>query len=390
MISVKVLHLASFQGNVGDNANHNGFYSAISGITEYDFSFTQLEIREFFWKDRFFDEELVEYINTFDLFVFGGGNYFELWVDHSPTGTSFMMPNSLFEKINIPIVFNCLGVDPAQGSSAQAISKFKKFLDAVQAKNNSFLSVRNDGSFETLDIYLGQHYQSMFCHAVDAGCNLQLDNCPDENFRLKNSNYVCINLAGDMLEKRFAGNIQRFEDFLREFADTVQSLVQDSFVDEIVLVPHILADVDVLCQFSKLFDCRLQRQKITFAPLLHGQGSEIELFKYYSYSSFNICNRFHANLCSIALGKPTLMLYNYRQIRKLAEEISLAHFLLPIESGLISQESKELIRAMALDPSIFVDQFMEASLSMKSSYMSYISELKSFLDGKLKPSIASL
>ncbi|MDC0269647.1 hypothetical protein OAK57_03160 [Synechococcus sp. AH-551-N23] len=389
MISVKVLHLASFQGNVGDNANHNGFYSAISTIKDYAFSFTTLEIRDFFWKDRFFDENLVEYINSFDLFVFGGGNYFELWVDHSPTGTSFMMTNALFERIDIPIIFNCLGVDPAQGTSTSAVSKFKNFLDTVQNKNNSFLSVRNDGSFETLGLYLGDHYQSIFYHAVDAGCNLRLDNCPDNNFLFKHSKYVCINLAGDMLERRFAGNIQFFQAFLRDFAQTVQSLIEDSLVDEIVLVPHILADIDVLYQFSKMFDYKLQRQKLTFAPLLHGQGCEVEVFKYYKYSAFNICNRFHANLCSIAFEKPTLMLYNYRQIKKLAEETSLQDFLVPIESGSIASDSKNLIRAVALNPSQFAHPFIDASSSMRSRYMSYISELSSFLDDKFKPFLVS-
>ena len=52
-------------------------------------------------------------INRYKGLVIGGGNYFELWPKNSPTGTSIAMPLELFDKIEVPVFFNALGVDIA-------------------------------------------------------------------------------------------------------------------------------------------------------------------------------------------------------------------------------------------------------------------------------------
>ena len=79
MKTIKTLHLASFDGNVGDNANHSGFYRHLKAQPGYDFAIEQLEIREYYWKQRFFDDGFVDLVNDYDLLIIGGGNYFELW-----------------------------------------------------------------------------------------------------------------------------------------------------------------------------------------------------------------------------------------------------------------------------------------------------------------------
>ena len=88
MTKLNILHIASFTGNIGDNANHLGFRGWFERVAEADVIWTELEIREFYWKNRFWDRSFVEYANGFNLIIIGGGNYFELWVDKSPTGTS--------------------------------------------------------------------------------------------------------------------------------------------------------------------------------------------------------------------------------------------------------------------------------------------------------------
>lgn len=130
MKKLKTLHLASFNGNIGDNANHNGFYKHLESL-DYEFEIDELEIREFYWKQRSFDESFVELVNSYDLLIVGGGNYFELWVEDSPTGTSISIELELLKKINTPILFNALGVDPGQGASEANIQKFRDFLDVL-------------------------------------------------------------------------------------------------------------------------------------------------------------------------------------------------------------------------------------------------------------------
>jgi len=131
MKRVKTLHLASFNGNIGDNANHYGFYKYLKKSPEYSFEIDELEIREFYWKERFFDKSFVALVNSYDLLIVGGGNYFELWVEDSPTGTSIAIELELLKQIKTPIMFNALGVDPGQGVSEKNIIRFRNFLDLL-------------------------------------------------------------------------------------------------------------------------------------------------------------------------------------------------------------------------------------------------------------------
>ena len=228
---LKVLHLASFSGNVGDLLNHEGFYSS-QGLDKSRYNITQLEIRDFYRRKRFFDAEFAEYVNTHDLFIVGGGNYFELWVDHSPTGTSFMMDIRDFRLIKIPVIFNALGVDPGQGASDTNISKFKMFIDFLLGRNDTLISVRNDGSFGTIVDLLGQDYAKAVLWTPDAGFNANFANISEH----KRS--ISINIAGDMLENRF-GDSLGVQKHCSLIAETVREMIENGVAKEVVFIPHI-------------------------------------------------------------------------------------------------------------------------------------------------------
>ena len=55
--TLKVLHVASFIGNIGDSANHLGSKYLREKYLSFDFKITQKEIREFYWKEWFFNSE---------------------------------------------------------------------------------------------------------------------------------------------------------------------------------------------------------------------------------------------------------------------------------------------------------------------------------------------
>jgi hypothetical protein len=68
---LRVLHLASFAGNIGDLANHAGGRRMLAERLGFVLEFTDLEIREFYWKQRSFDDAFVDYANSFDLLIIG-------------------------------------------------------------------------------------------------------------------------------------------------------------------------------------------------------------------------------------------------------------------------------------------------------------------------------
>jgi len=149
MKTKKILHFASFIGNIGDNANHYGLYKSLrKNLTGIDYKITKEEIREYFWKEKFFNEKIIDYFNKFDLIIIGGGNFFELWVEDSRTGTSVDIPVNFFKKIKTPVLFFALGVDIAQGYSLSNKLKFEKLLDYLKDDDKYLISVRNDGALK--------------------------------------------------------------------------------------------------------------------------------------------------------------------------------------------------------------------------------------------------
>lgn len=319
-MKLKVLHLASFDGNIGDNANHFGFYKNLRNIKNFTFEITQLEIREFYWGISYFDDDFVSLVNKYDLLIIGGGNYFELWVENSPTGTSVAIELYNLAKIKTPIIFNALGVDCGQGTSVQNLKKFCKFLDAIIDRKD-FISVRNDGATKTINKFIGEKYLSHIVSCPDAGFLVEVD--PPHKY-YTGKKILAVNIVCDMPEVRFSGmggNLN-YSQFKNEFSSVISSFLKHYNSFEVVFVPHIFSDLKVIYEIIELIPDSIRRRKISVAPLMHGTDSFKHVMSIYNEANLTLANRFHANICSLGLGTPTIGLGNYLQIFELYNEIS--------------------------------------------------------------------
>ena len=325
--TLKTLHLASFNGNIGDNANHFGFYKYLHQNQEFHFDITELEIREFYWKQRFFNEDFVKLVNSYDLLIVGGGNYFELWVETSPTGTSIAIELELLQKIQTPILWNALGVDDGQGVTQKNIQKFQKFLDLL-IERKDFISIRNDGAKDTLLQYIDKKYLQHIYHSVDAGFFVDI---PDASPYYTTKHYIAINIATDMEEVRFKDIT--YKDFIEEWKNFTLEFLKKHETYEVVFVPHIFRDIDFINELLQILPDSIRRQKISIAPLLHGEKSFYEVMSIYKNAQVVLANRFHANVCSIGLGTPTIGLYNYKQIQALYKELNSQEFVNITQKG---------------------------------------------------------
>lgn len=320
---LRVCHVASFGGNVGDNANHNGTYQLLRRNLEADLTFTQVEIREFYYKQKSFDQSFVSLVNNHDLCLIGGGNYFELWVEDSCTGTSIDLSIELLNKITTPLVFYALGVDAGQGVTDSRLRRFQSFLDSVFANEHMLVSVRNDGASATIEKYLGKPYLERISLAPDGGFFTSVQDTTHPEI-LPHRQVIAINLAGDMPDTRFPGATSKCHDlssFISEFAEVCTELLESQPDIDLLLIPHIYRDIGV---YSLLFDHlpdSLRRFRMTMAPYLHGAGSEKYIFDLYKKSTLSLGMRFHANVCPIGLGTPSLGLTCYPQIAHLYREL---------------------------------------------------------------------
>lgn len=316
---IRVLHLASFVGNIGDLANHAGARRLLARHVPFRLEFTELEIREFYWKQRHFDAAFVDYANSFDLLIIGGGNYFELWVDHSLTGTSIDIAPELLRRLTVPTLLHSLGVDTGQGYTERSAARFKAFMTTVLERDDMFVSVRNDGSTRALREVLGEAMASRIPMLPDGGFFAGTragPKAPDQGLCMG------INIAGDMLDKRFDRALG-VDGFLDELAAASCALMDRHPDLRIVLMPHIWRDVALIAQLLPRFaDSYLRRRVVVgrLEPTVRGLGDFLA-----SYQAFDVVlgMRFHANVCPIGMGVPTRGLLNYPQVQRLYEELDL-------------------------------------------------------------------
>ena len=277
---LRVLHLASFSGNIGDNANHMGFRPWVEAQIGRAIEWSDLEIREFYWRERQFDDAFVALANAHDVVVIGGGNYFELWVESSPTGTSIAIDPARFGQIRVPVLFNALGVDAGQGVPAISLERFQTFLGALIDSPQYLVSVRNDGAIETLRTYLGERYVEGVHHVPDGGFFLPAPDAASSGLLDSGRRYVGINLACDMAEVRFEafGSQGGRAGFVGEFAEAISKLARAHPETSFVFFPHIFKDLDIISDVLGALDDRLRRTRVVVAPYASGPAGAAEIF----------------------------------------------------------------------------------------------------------------
>lgn len=340
--SLRVLHLASFAGNIGDLANHAGSRRMLAERLNFSFEFTDLEIREFYWKTRSFDDAFVDYANSFDLMIVGGGNYFELWVEHSATGTSIDISPKRLARLKVPTLFFALGVDTGLGYRAQSAYRFNAFIATILDRRNLFVCVRNDGSSRALNEVLGSATAARIPTMPDGGFFADPAGCSME---APNSGRIGINIAGDMLKRRFDRDLDA-EGFLRELAGACQALMDAKPKLRIDLMPHMWRDTTFIAQLLPMFPDPYLRRRIAVGRLEPGEAGLANFLQ--SYRSFDLVlgMRFHANVCPIGMGVPTRGLLNYPQVEHLYKEIGMFDRLIDVR---VASFGKRIVEAVLSD-----------------------------------------
>lgn len=328
MEKLKVLHVASFNGNIGDNANHNGFRKRLIEALEREIIFTNLEIREFYqlWNLRSFNsDEFINLCNNHDLVIIGGGNFFELKWDYSHTGTTIDINEHTLDQIKTPLLFNGVGCDVAKGVSQNSVEKFRMFLERVTNDKNILVSVRNDGSYDTIKRLYGDSFDKKI-HKV-----------PDGAFFMKPKKFyfpevksgyksIGINVVSDMQEIRFNSEVNNsvsYDDFINGFSIILNELLQKYGDYQIIFFPHIYSDLNAINHILEKMEDKYRRIRIVVAPCLTGEGSEDYIFSLYKECDLIMGMRFHSNVCAISQNIPTVALCSYKKIFDLYKEINL-------------------------------------------------------------------
>jgi len=302
---MKILHVASFLGNIGDNASHMGFKRIVdSFLSKYEIK--RMEIRKFYknynLKDKCeFNEEFIDFANTFDLLVIGGGGFLDYWVKDSVTGTTIDIFPGLLKKLTTPMLVASIGCNPHREVPEGNIAKFRGFLDELCARPNIKIALRNDGSVNSFKNEIGEHYLEYMEEILDNGYFYE----PGE-FAIFSDNrrYAAVNITNDQLtmKSNLRGNIDTTS-YYKELSKSLTYLITQENLD-VVLVPHIYSDLKAISDLLVNMDDFLIRQHVTIAPCIqYDEGANL-LFSIYKKSSLVLGMRYHANVCNMAMVKP--------------------------------------------------------------------------------------
>lgn len=341
-----VLHIASFTGNVGDNANHNGTYEQLQTNLGRELRCKPMEMRKFYENytksDALsFNDSFVTKANDADLVLIGGGSFFDLWLENSATGTTVDISPSQLEQIQTPLVFNglgCIPVDPTE----TVIRNFQRFLDHAFAIDNVLVSVRNDGSREHIRTYVGQEYAEGTDEIPDGGFFVHVDDTPHPEIPSEHT-VVAINAVADMPERRF-GSDSSYEQFITEFANFADEFLTRDDMHHLLFIPHIYSDLGAISDVLSKMDVMFRRERVTTAPYLNGPGSERYIFDLYNRADLSMGLRFHANVCSIGLETPSIGLANgHPKVGDLYQNVGCADRLVDVSTADFSRELLELV-----------------------------------------------
>lgn len=351
---MKVLHIASFTGNIGDNANHLGMRSKLESMLGQKPEYTELEIRYCYriytGPDRWqFDDSFVSLANDHDMIIIGGGNFFEPWLDESANATTINITNERLKNIRKPLVFYGVGFDIHKGISNTNLNKFIGFVDQCIEQKNIFLSFRNDGSLKNFKIAFPNRKDlfSLIDVVPDGGFFYDVQES-SANY-LQSGKYIGINIASDMKELRFpeAANTG-WDKFLNEMADFLQVELNQHQDKNVILFPHIYKDVLSIGELMERLDDRLCRGRVIVAPFACGWSACQHIFSLYKQCQLVLGMRFHSNVCSIAMGIPAIPLATYPKLIDLYQEIGMGNRIVIANKEGFSQDIRS--NPVFLDP----------------------------------------
>lgn len=328
---IDVLHLASFSGNIGDNANHNGTRRRLRETLDEQVSFESLEIRRHYQNYEgenplSFDKSFTNRANKKDLLLIGGGSFFDVWIDSSSTGTTIDISKDQINNINTPIVFHGMGCIFSKNESKKNKKKFIDFLSWIVQSKKCLVSVRNDGSYDRIkDVVPEQVMKGV--HVIPDGAFFMKNASKKFGYSLAGRNEtIGVNIVSDMPRLRFDGDksYNTYDGFIVRLSNVLEGYLEKEEKRRVILIPHIHSDLKAISDLLQVTAERIRRHQMTVAPYLSGQGDEKKIFGLYKVVDLVIGMRYHSNVCAIGLETPSIGLANgHPKVKDMYESLSM-------------------------------------------------------------------
>lgn len=375
----RIMHIASFKGNVGDIVNHHGFTESLREVCEEELFFEKIEIRDFYRnsKKRSFDLKFAEEINQYDVLVLGGGGFFDVRWNDSFTGTTIDMDKDFIHAINIPVIVNAMGVhNLGDERFKEASERFINFINYVKTKGNWFLSFRNDGSIKR---FINQY-------GSDAAKGIEV--VPDNGFvfrehvsiwnRKDDSITIGFNVSNDLFVHDFLSGCSE-ADIYEGIVDAIRYCCEKNY--KVQLFVHTPQDIEMVHMIYKRLDDAYFRYNIIIAPYrpLDVEGTR-QLAEYYKSCDVVVAMRFHANILGLQNEVPTVGLAGHEQISDLYEEINLQKYCIKVGEPDWKNKVLNCISEYVECSASYLKDVRCEMEKVKEQHHDYIRRLKEFLE----------
>lgn len=383
MEKLKILHLASFSGNIGDVANHLGFYEKFRDKVCANIEITKMEVRKFYRNrsELKFDDNFVETVNRHDLLVIGGGGFFDLAWDYSCTGTTIDLSEEIVRKIKKPVLINAIGYHELGDVKPTNVDKFKRFLDVIIENDKWFVSVRNDGSLGRMNNRFGR-LSSKVMKVPDNGFFYKVTKNVYRNYIKSHAEWIGLNLSNDLFNVAFNQglNANVFNRLIVEFIESVLGTMDDA---GIIFFPHTPQDISTLGMVLEKVKDKYKREKILVAPLFASEGEAVEcVFDMYKACSCVIGMRFHTNVCCVGMNIPTIGLAGHDQISSLYDELGLSERCIKVNNNQFVIDLLCLLTDSLKRLSDIKKEYAEIGVELNNCANAYYQDIKEWVSNR--------
>lgn len=286
---MKILHISSFRGNLGDYFNNQSLHSILKKISN-NIVVKKLEIRysylNYKGKKKWFWDDLELISKSYDKIIIGGGANFELISKKLENFCTINIKN-LSETLSSKIIIFSQGFDVKISINTIEKNQFSRYFHFL-LNSGIKISLRNDGSIKRLGKFIAKKNLTAIKSTIDCG----LINYDKKN--TKQNNMVVISPSDQFVK------VTDLE--IKRLAKIIEGLTLYDL--KIILVPHLASDYKIIHKiYSKLSTESKFSNKIRIYYFENSIKFYNQVRSLYANSLFVVSSRFHGLALGISFNK---------------------------------------------------------------------------------------
>jgi len=318
---IKILHVASFNGNIGDVLSHVGLYDLLE--TEFGISqdyISQLDIRRFYKNATIdalkFDSDCAANFNNYDFIIIGGGGFLKQAFKNSVSGNTFDFEDQFLSKLKSRILFFSIGgINPFETVNMDAYIKTEKFIEHLYT----------DPRFEFLFRMDGSAYNSEFLNTLlmkNPSSVKQIFDGAYLNKKKKHSsisNSVVINIGYDQaLESNLGIN-----EITKRTSEIIVRLYQEDSSIMFEFAPHTYYDLEAFSALCKFLPEIIKRNNLKCLQTFTHSSDLKNIILSYGSARLVLTGRFHSAAFAFLFNGNFLPLYDFNRTQYQLKAIGL-------------------------------------------------------------------